>query len=45
VTAWNETQDGVNLNNQFEGFRNTYQSILPGHLQSLITLAARPITG
>jgi hypothetical protein len=43
--AWNDTQQGVDLNNAFGQLLYCYQHALPSHLQSIKNLAQRPITG
>lgn len=43
--AWDQTTEGVTVNNAFTNLHQTYSVYLPSFIASLSTLANRPITG
>lgn len=43
--AWNDSQNGQNLQQAFDNLLDCYNRALPAHLDSLALLTVRPITG
>jgi hypothetical protein len=43
--AWNDTQEGANLDQSWRNLLDVYNNTVPGHVQQLNNASNRPITG